>query len=132
MASEAAINRTKKKYILFLNALLMVFYLPGLVILYVTQFYYSGVLSISLVISFVIYLFGIIGTEVADKAEAKGKSWKAFFWLSILISPLITWLVVSSIQPENGKIVLGSRACPMCAEPVKVEAKLCKHCGSSI
>jgi hypothetical protein len=131
MASEAAINR-RKKYVLFLIAFIIVFTLANAVILSATPFYYSGVWSISLVIPFVIYFFGIIGIYIADKAEAKGKSWEAFFWLSMLISPLITWLVVSSIQPENGKIVLGSRACPMCAEPVKVEAKLCKHCGSSI
>lgn len=44
-------------------------------------------------------VFAALSAMVADKAEEVGRSWLSFFWLSLLISPLITWLVVSSLQP---------------------------------
>lgn len=35
--------------------------------------------------------------------------------------------------PDNSVIgPVGTRACPYCAEPVKVKAIKCKHCGSTI
>lgn len=85
-----------------------------------------------ILLGIVILIFGIIGLSIADNAQKKGKSWSTFFWLSLLISPIITGLIVASISPEQGKIVPGTKACPKCAEPVKIEAILCKHCGSDI
>jgi len=93
---------------------------------------YSNFYFVFWVLTFVWLFFGIMALSIANQASAKGKSWVSFFWLSILISPLITWLIVSSIQPEQGKILEGSIPCPMCAEPIKAAAKLCKHCGSDI
>jgi ABC-type Fe3+ transport system permease subunit len=52
-------------------------------------------------IMLIIVIFGHFGAWIADVAESKGRSWKAFFWLSILISPLITGLIVSSIRGED-------------------------------
>ena len=53
------------------------------------------------VIMLILGIFGQFGAWIADVAESKGRSWKAFFWLSILISPLITGLIVSSIRGED-------------------------------
>ena len=39
---------------------------------------------------------------IADMAQAKGRSWLAFFLLSLLISPLITWLIAASLSPLPG------------------------------
>ena len=52
------------------------------------------------VIILILGIFGKFGVWIADTAESKGRSWKAFFWLSILISPLITGLIVSSMRDE--------------------------------
>ena len=84
------------------------------------------------ILGIAILIFGMIGLVIADHAEKKGKSWSTFFWLSLLISPLVTGLIVATISPEQGKIIPGTRACPKCAEPVKTEAVLCKHCKSDI
>jgi hypothetical protein len=104
------------------------FYAYGSFTNYVVPTIYFFVLGLS----FLWVFFGIIAISIADQAQAKGKSWSAFFWLSLLISPLVTWLIVSSVQPEQGKILEGNKPCPMCAEPVKLAAKMCKHCGSNI
>ena len=90
---------------------------------YIIPFMYVGI---------VILIFGSIGISIADHAQKKGKNWTTFFWLSLLISPLVTGLIVATINPEQGKILSGTKACPKCAEPVKTEAILCKHCGSDI
>jgi hypothetical protein len=36
---------------------------------------------------------------IADLAEHKGRSWAAFFWLSILVGPLIMSIVAASVRP---------------------------------
>jgi len=57
-----------------------------------------------IVVSFglvILSFFAIFATRIADIAHDKGKSWEAFFWLSLLVSPLITWLIVASIKSER-------------------------------
>ena len=104
-----------------------------LVLTFTSPFFNDGYFIIPFMyLGFAIFVFGIIGLSIADHAQKKGKSWSTFFWLSLLISPLITGLIVATISPEQGKIVPGTKACPKCAEPVKAEAILCKHCGSDI
>jgi len=49
----------------------------------------------------VFFLFGVIATRVADLALEKGRSWVAFFWLSLLLSPLLTWLILASVKGEK-------------------------------
>jgi len=49
----------------------------------------------------ILSFFAIFATRIADIAHDKGKSWEAFFWLSLLVSPLITWLIVASIKSER-------------------------------
>ena len=39
---------------------------------------------------------------IAEMAEAKGRSWAAFFWLSVLFSPLIMWIIAAAISPFAG------------------------------
>lgn len=75
---------------------------------------------------------------IAGRARDKGRNWTAFFILTVLISPVITWLIVESIQPlksnidDSGGLDYETKKCPYCAEEVKAEATKCKHCGSHI
>jgi hypothetical protein len=97
-----------------------------------TNYVLPTIYSVVFIMSILWFIFGTMAFSIAQKAQEKGKDWTSFFWLTLLISPLLTWLIVSSIQPEHGKVLAGNIPCPMCAEPVKAAAKLCKHCGSSI
>ena len=64
-----------------------------------------GMLLISLaLITLTLGVFGQIGTWIADVAASKGRSWMAFFWLSMVISPLITGLIVSSMRGEDSNM----------------------------
>lgn len=52
-------------------------------------------------IGFFILLLGI-NSLIADLAKSKGRSWAAFFWLSILFSPLIMWIIAATVSPLPG------------------------------
>ena len=99
---------------------------------------------------------------VANRALAKGKSWDAFFWLSIFVSPLLMWIIAEASTDTRGMVYAPAQApapayaqaapaayapaavpatpvaasdtreCPECAETIKKAAKLCKHCGSKV
>jgi len=57
-------------------------------------------------------------------ASNRGRSFLGFFIFSFLISPLIGFLV-AFISIGNSEI----NKCPDCAEFIKSEANVCKHCG---
>ena len=94
--------------------------------------YYGTEVVLILIPIIILSLFAILGALIADRAFSKGRSWSAFFWLSMLFSPLIMFVIVSTIQVDQSQLTVGIKSCPKCAEPVKIEAILCKHCGSSI
>lgn len=54
------------------------------------------------------FALGGLSGAVANKAENSGRSWLSFFWLSLLISPLVTWLVVATLKPLELDASLGS------------------------
>jgi hypothetical protein len=85
----------------------------------------------------------LISRAVALAAERRNRSFWAFFWLSFFFSFIIMGIIVASLplEPEsqsNESTSLAPRksaayvACPFCAEDVKPQAILCKHCGSKI
>ena len=44
-------------------------------------------------------IFGLFAAAIASEAESKGRSYNSFFWLSMLLSPLVMWVVSSTISP---------------------------------
>lgn len=43
-------------------------------------------------------LFVLLSVRIADSAERKKRSWDAFFWLSVLVSPVIMGIISASMS----------------------------------
>lgn len=79
-------------------------------------------------------LWLLCGILAAVVGSAKGRSGCGWFIVGVLAGPLgllaaVGMPVVS--QGESGD-ASASRKCPACAETIKREARLCKHCGHSL
>ena len=79
-----------------------------------------------------------LSVVIAAMAHNRGRSGFGWFWLSLLISPLVA-LIAVLVAGEHKEAIDGRaladgtmRKCPQCAELVRVEAKICKHCRSDI
>ena len=86
-----------------------------------------------------IFLSHVIGKA----AERRGRNYWAFFWLSFLVSWVIMGIIVAVLPYDHEHSTSKNRsnptapasdktACPFCAEDVKVQALVCKHCGRDI
>jgi hypothetical protein len=65
------------------------------------NFYSSASVVITILVAGVFGLIlALLSAMVADTAELSGRSWLSFFWLSLLISPLVTWLVVAALGSQ--------------------------------
>ena len=86
-----------------------------------------------------IYIFFALG--VGSIGSGRKIGFFSAFIFSLILSPLIGWLITLAypkIDEKNNIVVvsesenksIGSqKACPDCAEDVKVAALKCKHCG---
>lgn len=74
-----------------------------------------------------------LSVVIGYAAAQRGRSGPGWFFISILLSPLIAGIALLATgplkSPNNPKI---NRKCPYCAEYVSREAVKCKHCGSDL
>lgn len=87
----------------------------------------------------VVIVLWILGLYVvASIAESKGFSVWGYFFFALILSPLIAGIFALVIPPnkqgqEARQIKEGKmKKCPHCAELVKIEAAICKHCGREL
>lgn len=71
-------------------------------------------------------------------AAQRGRSGFGYFLLSMIISPLLCFLLIAVLGPKHPaqEIIRPTSEthvkCPDCAEFVLKEAKKCKHCGANL
>lgn len=86
----------------------------------------------------IVVLWIIFAILVGGYASSKGRSGFGFFLIAALLSPLIGFIIALAVSPINSKVEQKAlkagdmKKCPSCAELVKAEAKLCKHCHSQL
>src|SRR5882724_9764189 len=74
---------------------------------------------------------------VAFLAHRKGRDAVRWFFIAVLISPLIAFiilLIAPDLQKEREKVEAAAlRApCPFCSEPIMKTARICPHCRSDV
>ena len=72
---------------------------------------------------FIFWIF--LSILVGAFASSKKRSGFGWFFLSLIISPLIGFIIVAIAGLPRGEL----KKCPNCAEQVKSEAKVCRFCG---
>ena len=69
----------------------------------------------------------LVGAYAGSK-NTSGGFWGGF-WASIFLSPLGGIIVVTVLKPDEARLLRqGMKKCPDCAELIKAEAQVCKHC----
>lgn len=71
-------------------------------------------------------LLGIIPAVIAQKKGRNALLWWVFGTLLFIVALPVSILIKPLSPPEAGK------KCPKCAEFIKQEALICKHCGSDV
>lgn len=66
-------------------------------------------------------------------ASSRGRSGFGWFLISILFSPLVGFVFVLLAGDKKKEAEASSLVvCPFCAESIKSEAVVCKHCGKDV
>lgn len=90
--------------------------------------------GLSMELLLVIWFVGSLVVGVI--ATARNRSGFAWFVLGLLLSPLLMGLLVALVpRGDSGHDALTAethRHCPECREVVRVDARRCKHCRSTI
>jgi membrane protease subunit (stomatin/prohibitin family) len=82
-----------------------------------------------------VFFWFLCGVAAGINLSGKGRSGFGGFLLGALLGPV--GLVIALVMPRNEAAIERqqvqrgeSRKCPQCAELVKYEAKICRHCGA--
>lgn len=83
-----------------------------------------------------IFVFWLIFSILAGViAMSKGRSGLGYFFLSVILTPLVGIIAAAAMPSLKGRAAEDDRqriACFKCAELVLAEAAVCKHCGADL
>ncbi len=84
----------------------------------------------------ILIIAAIIGLIPAAIAQGKGKSF-VLWWMYgaaifIVALPHALLMRTDDSAVERKQLSLGMKKCPSCAEIIKQDAKVCKHCGRDV
>jgi hypothetical protein len=81
----------------------------------------------------IVILWPVFSFVAGIVAHSKGRSGTAYFFLSLIVSPLVGLLLVGMMPTKSRQSPAEPTIrCPECAEFVLVVAKKCKHCGAAL
>lgn len=77
----------------------------------------------------------VLAIACAFFANKKGRDFGRWFVISLLLSPLIGFVLLLLMQDVSEQTALEDgllKKCTSCAELIKTEAVKCKHCGAAV
>ena len=74
----------------------------------------------------IFFFWFLLAVAVGAWAEKRGRGPVAWFFLALVLSPVLAAVFLAVMEPKTRA---DEKVCPACAETVKAEATVCKHCG---